>query len=33
MYAAYSVSLFTDWSGESLRAAWVKRRVQNAGNR
>ncbi len=25
--AAYSVSLFTDWSGESLRAAWVKRRV------
>jgi len=30
MDAAYSVSLFTDWSGESLRAAWVKRRVQNA---
>jgi xylitol oxidase len=28
--AAYSVSLFTDWSGESLRAAWVKRRVQDA---
>jgi xylitol oxidase len=28
--AAYSVSLFTDWSGESLRAAWVKRRVENA---
>jgi xylitol oxidase len=27
--AAYSVSLFTDWSGESLRAAWVKRRVGN----
>jgi xylitol oxidase len=27
--AAYSVSLFTDWSGESLRAAWVKRRVDN----
>jgi xylitol oxidase len=25
--AAYSVSLFTGWSGESLRAAWVKRRV------
>ncbi|HZZ95860.1 MAG TPA: FAD-binding protein [Jatrophihabitantaceae bacterium] len=25
--AAYSVSLFTDWSGGSLRAAWVKRRV------
>jgi xylitol oxidase len=29
--AAYSVSLFTDWSGESLRAAWVKRRVGTAG--
>jgi xylitol oxidase len=29
--AAYSVSLFTDWSGESLRAAWVKRRVEDAG--
>jgi xylitol oxidase len=28
--AAYSVSLFTDWSGESLRAAWVKRRVTDA---
>ena len=28
--AAYSVSLFTDWSGESLRAAWVKRRVEDA---
>jgi xylitol oxidase len=28
--AAYSVSLFTNWSGESLRAAWVKRRVENA---
>jgi xylitol oxidase len=28
MSAAYSVSLFTDWSGESLRAAWVKRRVE-----
>jgi xylitol oxidase len=27
MSAAYSVSLFTDWSGQSLRAAWVKRRV------
>ena len=27
--AAYSVSLFTDWSGESLRAAWVKRRTGN----
>jgi alditol oxidase len=30
MSAAYSVSLFTDWSEESLRAAWVKRRVQSA---
>jgi alditol oxidase len=30
MDAAYSVSLFTDWSGESLRAAWVKRRVGDA---
>jgi xylitol oxidase len=29
--AAYSVSLFTDWSGESLLAAWVKRRVEDAG--
>jgi xylitol oxidase len=27
--ATYSVSLFTDWSGESLRAAWVKRRVES----
>ena len=27
MSAAYSVSLFTDWSGPSLRAAWVKRRA------
>ena len=27
MSAAYSVSLFTDWSGQTLRAAWVKRRV------
>jgi xylitol oxidase len=27
MSAAYSVSLFTDWSGQALRAAWVKRRV------
>jgi xylitol oxidase len=27
--AAYSVSLFTDWSGESLRAAWVKRRIDD----
>ncbi|HET9079310.1 MAG TPA: FAD-binding protein [Trebonia sp.] len=31
MGAAYSVSLFTDWSGESLHAAWVKRRVESAG--
>ena len=30
MSAAYSVSLFTDWRGESLRAAWVKRRVESA---
>jgi len=30
MDAAYSVSLFTDWSGESLHAAWVKRRVADA---
>jgi alditol oxidase len=29
--AAYSVSLFTDWSGESLRAAWVKRRIADPG--
>jgi xylitol oxidase len=28
--AAYSVSLFTDWTGPSLRAAWVKRRVRDA---
>jgi xylitol oxidase len=28
--AAYSVSLFTDWGGESLRAAWVKRRAGDA---
>jgi alditol oxidase len=27
--AAYSVSLFTDWSGESLHAAWVKRRIDD----
>lgn len=30
--AAYSVSLFTDWSGPSLRAAWVKRRVPGPGD-
>jgi len=27
MSAAYSVSLFTVWSGESIQAAWVKRRL------
>jgi xylitol oxidase len=27
MSAGYSVSLFTDWSGDSIRAAWVKRRL------
>jgi xylitol oxidase len=27
--AAYSVSLFTDWRGSSLHAAWVKRRVRS----
>jgi xylitol oxidase len=32
MSAAYSVSLFTDWSGPSLRAAWVKRRVSGPGD-
>jgi xylitol oxidase len=31
MAAAYSVSLFTDWSGESLHAAWVKRRIDATG--
>jgi xylitol oxidase len=30
--AAYSVSLFTDWSGDSLHAAWVKRRIDNGGH-
>ena len=29
--AAYSVSLFTDWSQETIRAAWVKRRVGDPG--
>jgi alditol oxidase len=29
---AYSVSLFTDWTGDSLHAAWVKRRIDNAGH-
>ena len=32
MSAAYSVSLFTDWSGPALRAAWVKRRVGGSGD-
>jgi alditol oxidase len=27
--AAYSVSLFTDWTGPTLRAAWVKRRASH----
>jgi alditol oxidase len=27
MGSAYSVSLFHDWSGETMRAAWVKRRI------
>jgi alditol oxidase len=27
MSAAYSVSLFTDWTGDSIEQAWVKRRV------
>lgn len=29
--AAYSVSLFTDWSGAELRAAYVKRRIDDPG--
>ena len=29
MNAAYSVSLFTDWTGPALRAAWVKRRADS----
>jgi xylitol oxidase len=32
MSAAYSVSLFTDWSGQSLRAAWVKRRLAGSAD-
>ena len=32
MSAAYSVSLFTDWSGQTLRAAWVKRRVSGSAD-
>jgi xylitol oxidase len=32
MDAAYSVSLFTDWTGPTLRAAWVKRRADEAAN-
>ena len=31
MAAAYSVSLFTDWTGQTLQSAWVKRRVARAG--
>ena len=27
MSAAYSVSLFTDWTGDAIEQAWVKRRV------
>jgi xylitol oxidase len=27
MSAAYSVSLFTDWTGDSIQMAWVKRRL------
>jgi alditol oxidase len=27
MSAAYSVSLFTDWTGDSMQMAWVKRRL------
>jgi alditol oxidase len=30
MAAAYSVSLFTDWTGDKLQSAWVKRRVARA---
>jgi xylitol oxidase len=30
MAAAYSVSLFTDWTGQTLQSAWVKRRVEDA---
>ncbi len=30
MSAAYSVSLFTDWSGESVQLAWLKRRIGDA---
>jgi xylitol oxidase len=32
MNSAYSVSLFTDWTGPTLRAAWVKRRTTDADN-
>ena len=27
MSAAYSISLFTDWTGDGIHAAWVKRRL------
>ncbi len=29
MDAAYSVSLFTDWTGAAIKVAWVKRRVDD----
>jgi xylitol oxidase len=32
MAAAYSVSLFTDWAGDTLTAAWVKRRLDQPGS-
>ena len=32
MNAAYSVSLFTDWTGPALRAAWVKRRTDDTAD-
>jgi alditol oxidase len=28
MSAAYSISLFTDWSGKQIQMAWVKRRLE-----
>jgi alditol oxidase len=31
MSAAYSVSLFTNWSGQSVQLAWVKRRLTDPG--
>jgi xylitol oxidase len=32
MGAAYSVSLFTTWAGDTLTAAWVKRRLDRPGD-